>query len=138
MHQVVEGKPQRPPPVGVPAEHGRGGLGRFVVDGGPDALDVQFVGVVPVVGRDGPQTVGGQELGLVEELGEDPLQAVDADHPEQQPPVARAPLATSPAPASLSPSSRPWRRSRRGNCLATTRLVDQHLLVDHCRRPAWG
>ena len=79
-HQVVEREPERSAPVGVPAEHGGGGLGRLVVDRGAEALDVELVRMVAVVGRQGPQPVRGQELVLVEELGEQPLQAVDAGH----------------------------------------------------------
>ena len=44
--------------------------------------------MVAVVGRQGPQPVGGQELVLVEELGEQLLQPVDADNAEQQPLLA--------------------------------------------------
>ena len=41
-----------------------------------------------MVGRQGPQPVRGQELVLVEELGEQLLQPVGADDAEKQMPVA--------------------------------------------------
>ena len=95
----------------------RRGLRRLVVDRGPDALDVQFVGVLAVVGGDRPQAVGREELGLVEQLGEHPLEAVDADDAEEQPAVAGLAL--------QQPGCRPACPGRRalvargdaGNCL---------------------
>ena len=55
--QVVEREPNGATPIRVPAEHSRGRLGRFVVDGGVHALDVENVGMVPVHRRQGPQPV---------------------------------------------------------------------------------
>ena len=89
--QVVQRKPDRASPVGVAAEHGRGGFGRLVVDARLDAFDVDHVGVVAVVGGQGPQAVRGQELGLVEQLGQQPLQPVRAGTGEQQPLIAWLP-----------------------------------------------
>ena len=87
-HQVVQREPDRAAPVGVPAEHGRGGLGRLVVDARRDALDLELVGMVAVIGGQGPQAVRGQELALVEQLGEQPLQPVRPAQAEQQPLLA--------------------------------------------------
>ena len=41
--------------------------------------------MVAVVGGDGPQAIGRQELGFVEELAEHPPQVLHADDAEQQP-----------------------------------------------------
>ena len=49
-HQVVEREPDRAAPVRVAAEHVGGRLGRLVVDRRADALDVEHVGVLAVVG----------------------------------------------------------------------------------------
>ena len=86
--QVVEREPQRAAPVGVAAEHRRGGLGRLVVDRGHLAFHVQHVGMVAVVGRQGPQPVRGQELALVEQGRRELFQLAEADEAEQQPLVA--------------------------------------------------
>ena len=48
----------------------------------------ELVRMVAVVGGQGPQPVRGQELVLVEELGEQLLQPVGADDAEKQMPVA--------------------------------------------------
>ena len=69
-HQVVHRHPDRAPPVGVAAVHGRGRLGRFVVDGVADAVDRHGVGATVVALRQRSQAVGRQERLLVEELGE--------------------------------------------------------------------
>ncbi len=69
-HQVVQREPDGAAPVGVPAEHGGGGLGGLVIDAGRDALDLDLVGMVAVVGRQGPQPVRGQELAFVEQPGQ--------------------------------------------------------------------
>jgi len=45
--------------------------------------------VIAVVGRQGAQPVRGQELGLVEQLGEQPLDLVRPGDRQQQPLVAR-------------------------------------------------
>ena len=114
--QVVEREPERAPPVGVAAEHVRRRLGRLVVDRGVDALDVEHVGVVTVVGGQRPQPVRGQELALVEQLGEQLLQALDADHAQQQPLLARLP-AHQPGLAELL-AARPGRGVRRNPRIA--------------------
>ena len=84
-HQVVDRHPDRAAPVGVAAEHRRGRLGRLIVDRGLVALGVELVGMIAVVGRQRAQPVRGQELGLVEQLGEQPLQLVRPGHRQQQP-----------------------------------------------------
>ena len=91
-HEKVEGKPQRAPPVGVAAKHPGGGLGRFVVDRGAHAFDVELVRVIQVKGGNRPQTVGGQELLLVEQLGEYPLEPFGADNSKEKLAVARFPV----------------------------------------------
>ena len=83
-HEVVEREPDRAPPVGVAPEHGGGRLGRLVVDGGRDALDVDAVRVVAVVGGQGPQPVGRQELVLVEQRGQQAAEVVLAHHRQQE------------------------------------------------------
>ncbi len=87
--QVVQREPERPAPVGVPAEHRGGGLGRLIVDPEAQAGDIELVRMVAMVGGQRPQPVRGQELVGVEQPGEQPLQAVGAGHAEQEPPVAR-------------------------------------------------
>ena len=86
--QEVEREPQRAAPVGVAAEHRRGGLGRLVVDRGHLAFHVQHVRMVAMVGRQGPQPVRGQELALVEQGRRELFQLAEADQAEQQPLVA--------------------------------------------------
>src|SRR6516225_350632 len=54
-HQVVQREPDRSAPVGVPAEHRRGGLGRLIIDARREALDLELVGMVTVIGRQRPQ-----------------------------------------------------------------------------------
>src|SRR5450432_4900282 len=82
-HKVVEREPERAAPVGVPAEHGGGGLGRLVVDARLDAFDVEYVGMLAVVGRQCPQAMRGQELALVEKFREKLLQPAHASQAEQ-------------------------------------------------------
>ena len=89
-HHVVQREPQRTAPVGVAAEHRGGRFGGFVVDSRPYAVDLELVRVLAVVGGHGPQPVGREELLLVEELGEQPLQPVDADDAEQHSPLSRS------------------------------------------------
>ena len=43
-HQVIEREPHGAAPGGVPAEHGSGGLGRFVVDRGAQLAGLELVG----------------------------------------------------------------------------------------------
>src|SRR5262249_38229059 len=71
---LVEGHRARPPPVRVPAEHGGRRLGRLVVDRGADAVEVERVRVVAMVGGQGAQAVRGEELPLIEQPGEEPLE----------------------------------------------------------------
>jgi hypothetical protein len=88
-HQVVEREPQRSAPVGVAAEHPGGRFGGCVVDSRPHAADLELVRVLAVIAGQRAQPVRREELALVEELGEQPLQAVDADDAEQHCPVSR-------------------------------------------------
>src|SRR5690348_4646033 len=82
--QVVQREPERAAPVGVAAEHRRGGLGGFVVDAGRDPVDLELVRVLAVVGRQRPQAVRGQELALVEQPGHEPLEPVLPGQAEQE------------------------------------------------------
>ena len=47
-NHVVKREPDRAAPVGIATEHVGRGLGRFVVDAGPDALGIEIVGLVPM------------------------------------------------------------------------------------------
>src|SRR6185312_15644426 len=54
-------------------------------DGRVVVADIELVGVIAVAGRQRAQPVRGQELSLVEELGEQPLQLIRPGYREQQP-----------------------------------------------------
>ena len=83
-------------------------------------LDVELVRVLAVVGGHRPEPVGREELALVEELAEQPLEPVDADDAEQQSPVpGRAP--EEPELGELLPVVAGPRRSRNPGKLLPTR-----------------
>ena len=84
-----------------------------------------WYGMLAVVGRQGPQAVRGQELALVEQLGQEPLQPVRAGQAEQQPLVARLPAQHARSRAACRGRHRPSRPRKSANCLPS---------VSACRR----
>ena len=85
--EEVDGHPDRAPPVRVAAEHPGRRLGRLVIDRRVHARNVEDERLLGVDARDGPETVIGEELLLVEEPREEPQHPSDADDAEQQAPV---------------------------------------------------
>ena len=95
--------------------------------------------MLAVVGGQRAQPVRGEELGLVEELGEQPLQPVDADDAEQQRRGAPGSPRSSPSVGELLPVVAGPRRSRKPReALADRQRPVEHRLVDDRRRPASG
>ena len=82
-HDEVDRHPDRPAPVRVAAEHAGRRLGRLVVDRRAHPVDVERERMLGVPARDGPEPVGREELGLVEDPGEQPEDALDADDAEE-------------------------------------------------------
>ena len=75
--------------------------------------------MLAVIGGQGPQAVRGQELALVEQLGEQPFQPVRPAQAEQQPLLAGLPAQQADARRSLSGSARPCRSRKSANRLPT-------------------
>ena len=83
-----------------------------------------------------PQTVRRQELVLIEELLEEPLQAIDADDPEQEAPIAWL-TAQQPAFAELLGAAKSAGPDQPGELLPDGPGSSDGVLVDHDGGEEW-
>src|SRR6266851_1558398 len=88
--EKVHGKPHRPAPVRIAAEHARRGLRGLVVDAVLLAVDLQDVGMVPVVAGERADAVVREELVFVQHVPEHSRELVARhDRQHEAPPAAR-------------------------------------------------
>src|SRR5438874_8786210 len=83
--QVVDREPDRSTPVRVAAEEIRRRLGGLVADFVPRAIYLQLVRLVAVLGRDGANAEGRQELAFVEHDLEHASEAIRVENCQQPP-----------------------------------------------------
>src|SRR5712691_8249176 len=89
--QEIDWEPDRPPPVGVTAEHTGGGLARLIVHFVRGVVDVQAVGVLEVIPTERTNAVVAEELLRIEHALEQTLHAMAA-HERHEMPLAHARL----------------------------------------------